>query len=178
MIQLRSYVSGLQIRDDGRTITGLAAPYGTPVEIHEGGRSYIESLQRGAFADDTTDPAAIPLMARHPTSNDVLPIGVTVTLRDEATGLHGDWRVSKTGFGDEVLELVRDGAISGLSIGFIPDTDTDRWSPDRRTVQRVRAHLDHVAIVRTPAYPTARIIGVRNAQPLPLPLLGLALRRR
>jgi uncharacterized protein len=176
MIQLRSYVTGLQIRDDGRTITGLAAPYGTPVEIHEGGRSYIESLTRGAFADDTTDPAAIPLMARHPTSNDVLPIGVTVTLRDEATGLHGDWRVSKTGFGDEVLELVRDGAISGLSIGFVPDQD--RWSADRRTVQRLRAHLDHVAIVRVPAYPTARIAAVRAAQAASAPLLGLALRRR
>jgi Escherichia/Staphylococcus phage prohead protease len=177
MMLHRSYLSGpLEIREDGRTITGLAAPYGTPVEIHEAGRSYTESLVRGAFADDTTSPNTIPLMARHPKSDDTLPIGVTLTLREENDGLHGDWKVSKTELGDEVLELVRDGAISGLSIGFIPNQD--RWSTDKRNVQRVRAHLDHVAIVRVPAYPTARIMGVRAAQASTAPLTRLALRRR
>jgi HK97 family phage prohead protease len=173
MMLHRSYLSGpLEIREDGRTITGLAAPYGTPVTIHEPGRSYTESLVRGAFADDTANPSTIPLMARHPKSDDTLPIGVTLKLREKNDGLHGDWKVSKTALGDEVLELVRDGAISGLSIGFI--ADEDRWSTDRRTVQRVRAHLDHVAIVRVPAYPAARIVGVRAAQPLATPLLHLA----
>jgi HK97 family phage prohead protease len=97
-------------------------------------------------------------------------------LREENDGLRGEWKVSKTELGDEVLELVRDGAISGLSIGFI--ADQDRWSTDKRTVQRVRAHLDHVAIVRVPAYPTARIVDVRTAQASTAPLTRLALRRR
>jgi uncharacterized protein len=65
------------------------------------------------------------------------------------------WRISKTALGDEVLELVRDGAVSGLSIGFVPVTD--RWTLDRSRVERVRALLDHVAVVRQPAYPEARI---------------------
>ena len=64
------------------------------------------------------------------------------------------------------------GAILGLSIGFIPDQT--RWSTDKRTVQRVRARLDHVSTVRVPAYPTARIAAVRAATPLTTPLLHLA----
>jgi hypothetical protein len=55
-------------------------------------------------------------------------------------------------------------AILGLSIGFIPDQD--RWSTDKRTVQCVRARLDHVSFARVPAYPTARIAAVRAATPL------------
>jgi uncharacterized protein len=178
VIQLRSFTTGLRVRDDGdgRTLVGVAAPYGTPVTIHEGGRTYLETFVRGAFADDTADPGAIPLTARHPGSNDVLPIGRTVTLREEHDGLHGEWHVSDTAFGTEVLTLVRDGAITGLSVGFIEDTD--RWSADRRTVQRVRAHLDHVAVVRVPAYPAARIAAVRAAQPLTQPRLRVARLRR
>jgi HK97 family phage prohead protease len=174
VIQLRSFTTGLQVRDDGdgRTLVGVAAPYGTPVTIHEAGRTYVETFVRGAFADDTADPGAIPLTARHPGSNDVLPIGRTVSLREEHDGLHGEWHVSDTTFGTEVLTLVRDGAITGLSVGFVEHTD--RWSADRRTVQRVRAHLDHVAVVRVPAYPAARIAAVRAAQPLSLPRLRVA----
>jgi HK97 family phage prohead protease len=178
MMLLRSYTTGLHVRDDGdgRTLVGVAAPYGTPVTIHEGGRTYIETFVRGAFADDTTNPGTIPLTARHPGSNDVLPIGRTLALREEPDGLHGEWHVSDTTFGTEVLTLVRDGAISGLSVGFIEGTD--RWSSDKRTVQRVRAHLDHIAVVRVPAYPTARIAFVRaGASPLRTPLTALALRR-
>jgi Escherichia/Staphylococcus phage prohead protease len=173
-ILLRSYATGLEVRDDGvgRTITGLAAPYGVPTEIREGNRTYVESLVRGVFADQVAAPGAVPLTARHPASDDTLPIGVTVALREEDDGLHGDWHVSDTQFGTEVLALVRDRAITGLSIGFV--AGEDRWSADRRTVQRVRAQLDHVAVVRTPAYQTARILAVRGAQPSSAPLLRIA----
>ena len=71
-----------------------------------------------------------------------------------------------------MLELVRDGAVTGLSIGFIPVTD--RWSPDRSQVERVRAALDHVAVVRVPAYPDARIAALRAAADQTSPLLRLA----
>ena len=38
-----------------------------------------------------------------------------------------------------------------------------RWSPDRRRVVRTRAGVDHVAVVRTPAYVGAGVVGVREA---------------
>ena len=164
MIITRSFDADLEIREDQRQIVGLAVPYGVQIRV---GR-YRETFRPGAFADH----APAPLTATHPRSMDTLPIGISVELRDQPDGLHGIWRISKTSLGDEVLELVRDGAVTGLSIGFIPVTD--RWSPDRSQVERVRAALDHVAIVRVPAYPAARIAALRAAQDRTGPLLRLA----
>ena len=164
MIITRAYDAELEVREDQRQIVGVAVPYNTQIRV---GR-YLETFRPGAFADH---PPA-PLTATHPRDAGTLPIGVSVELRDQPDGLHGIWRVSKTSLGDEVLELVRDGAVTGLSIGFIPVTD--RWTPDRSQVERVRAALDHVAIVRTPAYPDARIAALRAAQGQTGPLLRLA----
>jgi HK97 family phage prohead protease len=154
-ILTRSYVAELEIRE-GRQIAGIAVPYDTQIRV--GG--YLETFRAGAFKD--SDPTKSPLTAMHPTSAEQLPIGVAVELHDEPTGLRGVWHISKTQAGDEVLELVRDGAVSGLSIGFIPDQD--RWNKDRTAVERLRALLDHTAIVRVPAYDSARITALRAAQ--------------
>ena len=62
--------------------------------------------------------------------------------------------------GDEVLELARDGVPLGLSVGFLEVPGGNRWSPDRRRVTRTRAALDHVAVVRVPAYAGARVVAV------------------
>ena len=164
MIITRAYDAELEVREDQRQIVGIAVPYGVQIRV---GR-YLETFRPGAFADH----APAPLTATHPRDAGTLPIGVSVELRDEPDGLHGVWKISKTSLGDEVLELVRDGAVSGLSIGFVPVTD--RWSPDRSQVERVRAALDHVAIVRVPAYPAARIAALRAAQQQTGPLLRLA----
>ena len=43
----RAYASKLELRDDGRTIVGIAVPYGQETRI---GR-YVESFAPGAFAD-------------------------------------------------------------------------------------------------------------------------------
>jgi len=164
MIITRAYDAELEVREEQRQIVGIAVPYGVQIRV---GR-YLETFRPGAFADH----APAPLTATHPREAGTLPIGVSVELRDEPDGLHGVWKISKTTLGDEVLELVSDGAVTGLSIGFVPVTDG--WSPDRRQVERVRAALDHVAIVRTPAYSTARIAALRAAQDRTGPLLRLA----
>jgi phage head maturation protease len=79
--------------------------------------------------------------------------------------------VSKTALGDEVLELARDGVPLGLSIGFAEVVGGSRWSPDRSRVVRTRAALDHVAVVRVPAYLGAGVVGVRESGP-PTPYPG------
>jgi phage head maturation protease len=73
--------------------------------------------------------------------------------------------------GDEVLELARDGVLLGLSVGFAEVPGGSRWSPDRQRVARTRALLDHVAVVRVPAYAGAGVVGVRegiDARPTPV----------
>src|SRR5206468_2139956 len=73
------------------------------------------------------------------------------------------WHIPATMAGDEVLELARDGVPLALSVGFVEVPGGSRWSPDRRRVTRVRAQLDHIAVVRRGAYVGAVVAGVRSA---------------
>jgi len=132
MIITRGFTADLEIREDQRQIVGLAVPYGVQIRV---GR-YFETFRPGAFAD--ADPA--PLTATHPGSQSELPIGVSVELRDQPDGLHGVWRVSKTELGDEVLELIRDGAVSGCrSASSRSPTGGTRPQPSREGARRTRS---------------------------------------
>jgi uncharacterized protein len=177
MILTREYAADLQVRDDGRTLVGIAIPYGTQAEIVEGRSRYTETFAPGAFAD----AGPHPLTATHPRTGAELPIGVSVELRDQPDGLHGAWHVSDIELGNEVLILVRDGVPLGLSVGFLESRS--RWNAQHTRVERVAATLDHVAVVRSPAYPGARVEAVRTAAerskyPVAVPRLTLARRRR
>jgi HK97 family phage prohead protease len=142
------------------------------------GRLVVETFQRGAL--EGTDPARVPLTATHPRDAGTLPIGRTFTIEDRADAAWGAWHVSRTALGDEVLELARDGVPLGLSIGFAEVPGGSRWSADRQRVTRTRAALDHVAVVRVPAYAGAGVVGVRAGghAATPTPTLLALLRRR
>jgi uncharacterized protein len=163
-VLIREVVTGLAVRDDaaddGRVLFGPLIPWGVEARVLDRGRMVVETFQRGSLAD--ADPARVPLTVRHPRDNQELPIGVGVELEERADAAWGAWRVSRTAAGDEVLELARDGVPLGLSIGFMEVPGGSRWSPDRRRVTRTRALVDHVAVVRTPAYVGAGVVGVRE----------------
>jgi uncharacterized protein len=162
MIHTRQFTSTLQVRDDGdgRTIHGALLPWGTEARVIDAGRLVTETFARGALQG--TDPARVPLTATHPRDAGTLPIGVTVELEDRADAAWGAWRVSDTMIGNEVLALARDGVPLGLSIGFEEVAGGSRWSADRQRVTRTRAALDHIAVVRVPAYTGAGVAGVRE----------------
>jgi HK97 family phage prohead protease len=126
------------------------------------GRLVTETFERGALAG--TDPARVPLTATHPRDAGTLPIGVTVELEERADAAWGAWRVSDTMIGNEILALARDGVPLGLSIGFAEVPGGSRWSADRQRVTRTRAALDHIAVVRQPAYVGAGVVGVRTGE--------------
>jgi HK97 family phage prohead protease len=175
----RAFSTALHVRDggDGRTLVGPVMPWNVEAQVMDRGRLVTETFTVGAFRD--VDPATVPLTARHPRDAETLPIGRTVELRDEADAMHGAWHVSATALGDEVLELARDGVPLGLSVGFIEIPGGSRWLSRDRVV-RTRAALDHVAIVRVPAYAGAGVVGVRaGGRPVVgVPLATLARRWR
>lgn len=178
MIHTRNLTTSLALRDDGdgRTLVGPLLPWGVTARVVDRGRLVEETFTRGAF--DGTDPATVPLTATHPKDAGTLPIGVTVELEDRADASWGAWHVSDTHLGNEVLVLARDGVPLGLSIGFAEVPGGSRWSPDRSRVTRTRAALDHVAVVRVPAYAGAGVVGVREtSHRRPTPVL-LTLWRR
>jgi uncharacterized protein len=171
MIHVRQFTSSLAVRDggDGRTLHGPLLPWGVEAHVVDRGRLVVETFTRGALVG--TDPARVPLTATHPRDAGTLPIGRTLTLEDRADAAWGEWRVSDTLLGNEVLALARDGVPLGLSIGFAEVPGGSRWSADRQRVTRTRAALDHVAVVRVPAYEGAGVVGVRSGDVRPTPVL-------
>ena len=178
MIYTRDFTSSLAIRDngDGRTLVGPLLPWGVRARVVDQGRLVTEVFERGALAG--TDPAKVPLTATHPRDAGTLPIGVTLSIDEREDAAWGEWRVSDTMIGNEVLALARDGVPLGLSVGFMEVAGGSRWSADRQRVTRTSAALDHVAVVRVPAYAGAGVVGVReDTQARLTPVLLTLLRR-
>ena len=176
-LHVRQFTSTLAVRDggDGRTLHGPVLPWGIEARVVDAGRLVTETFERGALQG--TDPARVPLTATHPRDAGTLPIGRTLTIDDRADAAWGEWLVSDTMLGNEVLALARDGVPLGLSIGFEEVAGGSRWSADRQRVTRTMAALDHFAVVRVPAYQGAGVVGVRRRVAPTTPVLLTLLRR-
>jgi uncharacterized protein len=180
MILHREFTSALQLRDDGdgRTLHGPLLPWGVEARVLDRGRLVVEVFERGALAG--TVPGRIPLTATHPRDAGTLPIGITLEIDERSDAAYGSWRVSDTHLGNGVLALARDGVPLGLSVGFAEVPGGSRWAASQNRVTRTRVALDHVAVVRVPAYAGAGVVGVRSegsGRPTLAPLLTLARRR-
>jgi len=164
--QLRSFERvnhvDLSIRSDGRTVFGIIMPYGVETKVDDGDGPYIEVFVKGAFTKTTRERGdRIKLNVNHDKYKN-LPIGRSISLREDAKGLHGEFRVSDTEAGNEALTLIRDGVADSFSAGFVPIIPGPRDPiPRSGLVERVEAKLDHVSVVAFPAYEDARIGGVR-----------------
>lgn len=155
----RAAPADLQVRSDGRTIMGIAMPWDAKARVNDGYGPYTEVFRRGAFRKTITERGKrVKALANHDRRQ--LPLGRADTLREDASGLYVEMRVSKTRAGDEALELVRDGALDSFSVGFAPVKE--RTMPDG-TVERTEVRLDEVSVVAFPAYDGALIAGVRDA---------------
>ena len=156
----RSFSTELELRGtDGRTIVGLAAPFGQPARIFEGGRLFTEMFRQGAFSRTISERGTrIKAMAAHDLSR--LPVGRAARLWEDSTGLWAELAISQTRQGDEILTLARDGALDGLSVGM--EVLQDHWT-DRHTIREIReAKLHEISLVSIPAYDDARVVGIRH----------------
>jgi uncharacterized protein len=167
---------------DGRTLVGLAVPYDVELEVSDWWDDYTEVFRNGAFAKTITDRAQpVPLLIAH--EHRTLPIGAASTLTETDAGLEAQFHLSATARADEVLELVRDRALSGLSIGFQPVqqrvTKGSARDPaaDRDLVERTEVNLREVSICNFPAFVGAGVTGVRAASTSHPSLGALAVER-
>jgi HK97 family phage prohead protease len=155
LTELRAFPAALEIRagGDGRTVTGLVAPFHMPTSI--GGR-FTEVFGPGSFR-----LAPVPLHSGHPRDDRDMPVSPPGRVWEEPAGVTGEWHLSRTTAANDLLELLGDRAVSGLSVGFAPDEDADLWSGDGQLVTRRGAELLHVAAVPRAAYTAARVTSVR-----------------
>jgi HK97 family phage prohead protease/HK97 family phage major capsid protein len=141
----------LELRLDNleeRTITGLAVPYGQDANI---GGVYIERFAPGSI-DSVED---VKLFYGHET-----PIGVVTEGRETDGGFEITAKVSETTLGNDVLTLMRDGALNKFSVGFVPVSQEREGS----TITRTKVSLKEVSVVPFPAYAGASITEVREEE--------------
>jgi HK97 family phage prohead protease len=150
-IETRHFELDLEVRaeGDGRTVCGICVPYDREQRIHPG---LTEVFRKGAFDAVTRAANRVKMLYQHKSDN---PIGRATMLREDASGLYGEFRISKTEAGDEALELVRDGVLTNFSVGFQPLKDLRRKDG---VVERVKAHLAEVSLVTFGAYGDAAAV--------------------
>lgn len=135
---------------EAREITALGVPYTDEyTEIMPG---YWERFDLGSV-----ELSESPIL-RYGHSD---PIGIITGGEDTDDGYQITARISDTQLGRDVWQLVKDGALTRMSIGFEPDTYSVD-SEDRITWTHVFAR--EFSIVEFPAYDAAKITDFRNNQ--------------
>jgi uncharacterized protein len=185
----RVYSTSLRIRDegetagDGRTLVGLAVPFGVELDVVDWWDEYTETFTKGAFSKTITDRGKpVPLLVHH--QHRSLGIGRATSLVETDEGLEAEFHLTEgVQQADEVLALVADEAISGLSIGFEPVQQSVVSGPartppsSRDLVTRTEVNLREVSICNFPAYVDAGVSGIRDAQARHPSLAALAAER-
>lgn len=119
-----------------------------------------DMMMPGAFARSLAERGAsgVRMLFQH---NPDEPIGVWTSIAEDARGLHVVGRLTRGAErGREVHELMRAGAIDGLSIGF----KTVRASAGKGGLRRIlEADLWEISVVTFPMQPQARIDAVKTA---------------
>jgi hypothetical protein len=154
----------LELRNDGdgRTIFGILAPVGQTAQVDDGRGPFLERFMPGAFTRTIRERGArVKMLANHERRQ--WPLGRWSVLREDAAGLYGEGKISKTQAGDEALELIRDGALDAFSVGFqVVREGVDRGDNARLVLE---ARLHEVSLVAFPAYEGAVLQGVRSLTP-------------
>jgi HK97 family phage prohead protease len=112
---------------EGRTIVGYAAAFGNRDRVGD-------IIEQGAFKKTISE--------RQPKVfyNHSYPIGLPLAMREDSKGLYTESKISATPRGDEILELVKDGVISEMSIAYeVVKFDVDR-TKDTRMLKELKLY--------------------------------------
>lgn len=149
---------------DGRTIDLRVVPYNTVARVADppDWTPYDEMWMPGAFDKQLSSANRVEVFLNFEHQQGLQGIiGHGAELRETANGLEGTFRVHDNADGEKALSLVREGLLRGVSLEAKPMRST---RGEGGVMQRVRAHLDKVSLVRTgrPAYKDAMVLAVRT----------------
>lgn len=154
-----SEVTGVDVKQ--RIIEVVAVPYDQEAPVAYRGDMWLESFERGAFDGIETRSQPIMVNREHVRGDTVGK--VLKWWPERAEGLVAEVKVARTLRGDETLALAEEGMVRA-SIGFgvrLRDQLLDRTTMKRRIL---KAFVDHLGLVESPAYEGAEVLGVRGAQ--------------
>ncbi len=154
--ELKAYDDEEEDKDYG-TFEGYGSVFGNK----DLGNDVIES---GAFAKSLKKkkPYQVKLLYQHKSD---MPIGVFDTIREDDKGLYVKGRLAlKTQAGQEAYELLKMGALDGLSIGF--RVNPQEVSYDKRANKRIIKEVDlmEVSLVTFPMNPKATVMSVKGEE--------------
>lgn len=147
------------------TPTGTFEGYGSVFGVKD---SYDEIVAHGAFANSLSkhkEKKTMPALLWQHRSGE--PIGVYTSMEEDSIGLKLTGQLAmKTVRGQEAYELLKMGAISGLSIGFVPQTSEHDNKSGITTLTEV--DLWETSLVTFPANDAARVQDVKTIEELDL----------
>jgi len=152
---------GCELKANGDT--GIFEGYGSVFNITDLGGDIIAS---GAFAETlSTSKAAGRLPAMLWQHRQAEPIGVYTSMDEDTIGLKVTGKLAlKTVRGGEAYELMKMGAITGLSIGYrVRDDSFDRVT-GIRTIKK--ADLHELSLVTIPMNDASRVSAVKTIEEL------------
>jgi HK97 family phage prohead protease len=174
----RSYpLDDIKVRSggDGRPVEAYASVFDTPAEIKDQDGHYHEVIDRRAF-DKTIAERGLKFgvfynhgMTLHgtPSERHSMPIGTPVEVRADKRGVLTVTKYNRTQLADEVLESIREGAITGQSFSGRMIQSSPGRPPYRArngsvpTVTRTEIAMREYGPTPMPAYEDAGIVGVR-----------------
>jgi len=141
-----------QVRLDG-SFSGYASIFD---EVDQGN----DAVAKGAFRVSLKKaPSSVRMLFQH---NPDEPIGVWEKVVEDQKGLYVEGRITRgVRRSEEILELMRAGAVDGLSIGF--KTKRARVDPVTKVRWILSADLWEISVVTFPLLDQARIVAVKSA---------------
>ena len=89
-------------------------------------------------------------------------IGKPVHMEEDSKGLYVQAKIAKTSLGNDALELVREGVVDRMSIGY--NVIQDKYDSQTKTRYLKELRLKEFSLVTFPANEAALVTGVKTAQ--------------
>lgn len=145
----RAFIQTKMLADEAGAISGIGWPFGSPDRVGD-------VIEKGAFADINLP---LPMLFGHD-GNEPLGSWSEANETHEGLQLKGTLLVDDVQRAREVNALVKAGAVTGISIGFV----TRKAQPRKgggRTISKVE--LMEASLVAIPMHPKARITSTKDA---------------
>lgn len=135
---------------EGRTLHARLFRWDVSSQVSDGGPSYPEVWERGVFAQSIKRAQKTgrgwPLMYNHDVRS--VPIGIVPMIHERSDGPWMTAKISRTSTGDDMIELIKDGAIPGVSV----NGRNIRSSRDRNgTIRRMEVALGEISVTPFPS---------------------------
>lgn len=127
-------------------ITGIAWPFGSADRVGD-------VIQKGAF----DQPASLPMLFAHD-QGQVVGVWDQISETPEGLNVKGRLLVDEVERAREVRAMIRAGAVTGLSIGFVTKDATRH--PKGRTITALALH--EISVVAVPCHPGAQITSLKS----------------